>query len=152
MTTAADRLVAIAGHGGTASALLLAIGIGATAGAALVDYSGLSTATATQHLLAETQQVKPTGERIIWENLKRIPVQVVTARGESVEWEVVNTSATVVTLGVGSVLEMTADRAAGVQVNSSSVRGNEGGSARASAAVTVDRARLARLDDDLMWL
>lgn len=49
--TAADRLIALAGTTGTAAALLLAIGTGATAGAALVDYSGLPSATAAVHLL-----------------------------------------------------------------------------------------------------
>ena len=53
MTTAAARLVSLAGATGTAGALLLMIGAGATAGAALVDYSGLSTDTAAAHLLAD---------------------------------------------------------------------------------------------------
>lgn len=62
MTTAAERLVLLAGTTGTAAALLLAIGSGATAGAALVDYSGLSSATAAAHLLAEqAQPVYPVG-------------------------------------------------------------------------------------------
>ena len=51
MTTAAERLVSLAGVGGTAGALLLMIGAGATAGAALVNYSGLASATASEHLL-----------------------------------------------------------------------------------------------------
>jgi hypothetical protein len=51
--TAGERLVALAGHSGTAGALLLAIGSGATAGAALVNYSRLSSATAGEHLLVE---------------------------------------------------------------------------------------------------
>lgn len=54
MTTAAERLVQIAGTTGTAATLLLLIGSGATAGAALVDYSGLASATAAQHLLSES--------------------------------------------------------------------------------------------------
>lgn len=53
MTTAADRLAYLAGAAGAAGALLLAVGSGATAGAALVDYSQLVIATAAQHLLAE---------------------------------------------------------------------------------------------------
>ena len=53
MTTAAERLVALAGATGTAGALLLLIGSGATAGAALVDYSGLSSATAAVHLMTD---------------------------------------------------------------------------------------------------
>lgn len=53
MTTAAERLVALAGRGGAAAALLLTIGSGATAGEALVNYSGLPSATAAQHLLAD---------------------------------------------------------------------------------------------------
>ena len=54
MTTAAERLVALSGRGTTtAAAHLLAIGIGLTAGAALVNYSGLTSGTATEHLLTE---------------------------------------------------------------------------------------------------
>lgn len=51
--TAAERLVQLAGRTGTAAALLLAIGTGATAGEALVNYSGLPSGTAAQHLLWE---------------------------------------------------------------------------------------------------
>jgi len=50
---AGDRLRALAGQGGPAGALLLMIGSGATAGAALVSYSGLLTGSAAEHLLAE---------------------------------------------------------------------------------------------------
>lgn len=53
MTTAGERLRQLAGFSGTAAALLLAIGQGATASAALVDYSGLPTGSAAEHLLAE---------------------------------------------------------------------------------------------------
>lgn len=54
MTTAAERLVALAGSGGQAGVLLRQIGVaGLTAGALLVAYSGLPTATAAEHLLAE---------------------------------------------------------------------------------------------------
>lgn len=51
--TAGERLAALAGASGKASALLLVIGLGNTAGAALVDYSGLPSGTAAQHLLAD---------------------------------------------------------------------------------------------------
>jgi hypothetical protein len=51
--TAAERLVALAGTSGTAGALLLAIGSGATTGAALVNYSGLLTGTASEHLMTD---------------------------------------------------------------------------------------------------
>jgi len=51
--TAGDRLRFLAGQAGAAGALLLLIGSGATAGDALVDYSGLPTGTAAQHLLAD---------------------------------------------------------------------------------------------------
>jgi len=50
--TAGQRLNALAGSG-TAGVLLLLIGSGATAGAALVNYSGLPTGTAAQHLLTD---------------------------------------------------------------------------------------------------
>lgn len=54
MTTAAERLVALAGSGGQAGALLRQIGItGLTAGALLVAYSGLPTATAAVHLMTD---------------------------------------------------------------------------------------------------
>jgi hypothetical protein len=59
MTTAAERLVALAGTTGTAGALLLLIGSGATAGAALVNYSGLASATASVHLLTDRDQPQP---------------------------------------------------------------------------------------------
>ena len=51
--TAAERLLALSKVTGAASALLLAIGSGVTAGEALVDYSGLSTNTAAIHLLTD---------------------------------------------------------------------------------------------------
>ena len=51
--TAAERLLALSKTTGTAGALLLLIGSGVTAGAALLDYSGLESATAADHLLYE---------------------------------------------------------------------------------------------------
>ena len=51
--TAAERLVELAGTGGTAGVLLLLIGTGGTAGAALVNYSGLPSATAAVHLMTD---------------------------------------------------------------------------------------------------
>lgn len=57
--SAAERLVQLAGTTGTAAALLLMIGSGGTAGAALVDYSGLPSGTAAEHLLAERVQPQP---------------------------------------------------------------------------------------------
>ncbi len=51
--TAGERLKLLAGASGTAGALLLVIGAGATAGEALVNYSGLPTGTAAQHLLTD---------------------------------------------------------------------------------------------------
>lgn len=51
--TAAERLVSLAGGSGAAGVLLLAIGSGATAGAALVNYSGLPSGTAAEHLMAD---------------------------------------------------------------------------------------------------
>ena len=55
--TAAERLQQLAGATGTAAALLLAIGAGATTGEALADYSALPAATAAEHLLAERSYV-----------------------------------------------------------------------------------------------
>jgi hypothetical protein len=57
--TAAERLIALAGQTGTAAALLLLIGTGATAGEALVDYSELATGTAEQHLLVDKSIITP---------------------------------------------------------------------------------------------
>ena len=51
--TAVERLLALSKTTGAAGALLLLIGSGATAGAALLDYSGLESATAAEHLLYE---------------------------------------------------------------------------------------------------
>lgn len=56
---AGDRLAALAGTGGPAGTLLLLIGSGATAGGALVDYSGLAAATAAEHLLSEVATDTP---------------------------------------------------------------------------------------------
>lgn len=51
--TAGERLAFLAKTTGTAGALLLLIGSGATAGAALVDYSQLPSGTAAAHLLTD---------------------------------------------------------------------------------------------------
>ncbi|MGL4680238.1 MAG: hypothetical protein ACRCWC_12770, partial [Plesiomonas shigelloides] len=51
--TAAERLLSLSKATGAAGALLLAIGSGATAEAALLDYSALGTVTAAEHLLYE---------------------------------------------------------------------------------------------------
>jgi len=58
MTTAAARLVALAGTSGRAGGLLLAIGAGATAGAALVADSGLPSATAAAHLMTDVARAE----------------------------------------------------------------------------------------------
>lgn len=63
--TAGERLVLLAGTGGVAATLLLAIGSGATSGAALVNYSQLASGTAAEHLLvdhvAEVDVSRPRG-------------------------------------------------------------------------------------------
>lgn len=51
--TAGERLHHLAGISGSAAALLLAIGSGATAGAALVNHSGLASGTAADHLMVD---------------------------------------------------------------------------------------------------
>lgn len=55
MTTPAERLVALAGTGGTPAALLLAIsGLSSgTPAQLLVNYSGLSSGTPAEHLLTD---------------------------------------------------------------------------------------------------
>lgn len=59
--TAGDRLRQLAGQAGAAGVLLLLIGSGVNAGAALVDYSGLATRTAAQHLLTDVVKQRPAG-------------------------------------------------------------------------------------------
>lgn len=59
--TAAERLVQLSGLSGVSAAThLLAIGMGITTGAALLDYSGLESATTAEHLLydAVTENVQ----------------------------------------------------------------------------------------------
>lgn len=51
--TAAERLLQLAGTTGTAAALLMAIGAGATTGAALVSYSDTVNGTAGERLLTD---------------------------------------------------------------------------------------------------
>jgi hypothetical protein len=48
----------LAGTAGTAATLLALLGSGATAGAMLVEYSGLETGTAAQHLLVDVDQTE----------------------------------------------------------------------------------------------
>ena len=56
MITASDRLVALSSQSGTAGHLLLLIGTGPTAGESLVNYSGLETGTAEEHLMLDRVQ------------------------------------------------------------------------------------------------
>lgn len=73
MITAGQRLRQLAGRDGGAGALLLGIGTGVSAGAALCAYSGLGTATAAQHLLAQRHGTgaAPGGARGgIWRRLR----------------------------------------------------------------------------------
>lgn len=51
--TAGERLAQLAGQGGTAASLLALLGVGATTGALLASYSGLTTGTAADHLLVD---------------------------------------------------------------------------------------------------
>jgi hypothetical protein len=59
--TTGERLRALAGQDGAAASLLSLIGAGATTGAALVNYSGLLTGSAAEHLLAERAAQWPGG-------------------------------------------------------------------------------------------
>ena len=55
--TAGERLVLLAGTGGSAAALLMLVSLaGSTAGDRLVSRSGLGTASAAAHLLADVMQ------------------------------------------------------------------------------------------------
>jgi hypothetical protein len=51
--TAGERLRQLAGFSGSAAALLLSLGTGATAGELLRSHSGLVTGTASEHILVE---------------------------------------------------------------------------------------------------
>jgi hypothetical protein len=61
MTTAGERLRKLAGSDLAAGALLLMIGSGSTAGAALVAYSGMPTGSAADHLMTDKAQPWPGG-------------------------------------------------------------------------------------------
>jgi hypothetical protein len=61
--TAAERLLTLAGVTGTAGALLMMIGSGASAESALVDYSRIDTATAATHLLVDKRSPILLGHR-----------------------------------------------------------------------------------------
>lgn len=62
--TTGERLTQLSGLSGvTAAVMLLAIGSGATTGAALVNYSGLPTGTAAQHLLVDFVDDERRGRR-----------------------------------------------------------------------------------------
>lgn len=62
--TAAERLLQLAGTTGTAAALLLAIGVGATTGEALNKYSVITEGTAAEHLLSEGANTWDTSQGI----------------------------------------------------------------------------------------
>jgi len=85
--TAGERLVQLAGRGGTAGALLLMIGAGATSGAALVNHSGLPDGPAAAHLLAE-RAVPPAqtfGGRVLYaEPTRRLRARI--RRDEELIW------------------------------------------------------------------
>lgn len=59
--TAAERLLALSKATGAAGVLLLAIGSGATAEAALLDYSALESVTAAEHLLYDKPESEWSG-------------------------------------------------------------------------------------------
>ena len=59
MTTVGARLVQLAGRPGTAAALLRLIGTAETAGAALVNYSGLASGTMIDHLVVNRHAAVP---------------------------------------------------------------------------------------------
>jgi len=71
---ASERLVSLSGLSGVSAAThLLAIGMGVTAGAALLDYSALESATAAEHLLSDavTETVTVSGGKITHEQALR---------------------------------------------------------------------------------
>ena len=51
--TAAERLLHISGATGTAAALLMSVGAGATTGEILVSYSRLGSAAAAEHIMTD---------------------------------------------------------------------------------------------------
>lgn len=84
---ASDRLKTLSGAGGTTAAeRMRRIGIvGATAGALLVAYSGLASATAAEHLLHERVQVQQAGGLVggrLAASRKRTPIVAPTAQDD----------------------------------------------------------------------
>lgn len=66
--------------------MLLAIGSGATAGAALVDYSGLVTGTAAEHLMVEAPPLPQADQSVIGGRGKRQHDEL-TAEEVRAQWE-----------------------------------------------------------------
>lgn len=133
MTTAAERLKQLSGLAGVSAAtMLLAIGTGQTAADILVSRSGLESATAAEHLLAETT-VEPSDNAY---SMRWAPPVVdgipVSGEAATVEREIAFARHTTVLIASAKSLEASNDKA--------------------SVSVKVDKERIARLDDELLWL
>ena len=86
--TAAERLLQLSKLSGVAAvSMLLSIGVGATTSEALVDYSQLDTATASEHLLAERVQQDSCGAllKIHRERLAKVERERLRKINESIE-------------------------------------------------------------------
>ena len=80
--TAAERLLALSKATGAAGALLLAIGSGPTAEAALLDYSALESVTAAEHILYEKPDVGHGGGSHSHVNLVKLRESIKRAQDE----------------------------------------------------------------------
>jgi len=149
--TAGERLHQLAGISGTAAALLLAIGAGATTGAALVDYSGLATGTAAEHLLAEHAPVVVVAQPgYRGGGLRRNAApQSLQAVASAIEAERARAAAAHILLVSARASE--AERATAsaeiAQIAAASTVSREG-AARALAASRLDMARVIAMDDE----
>ena len=133
MTTAADRLKQLSGLAGVSAAtMLLAIGTGQTAADLLTSRSSLEVGTAAEHLLSGTTVVPSDSEYSMrWAPpvVDGLPISISATTAED---EVAFARHTTITLASAKSLETSTHKA--------------------SATIRVDRERIARLDEELLWL
>lgn len=136
MTTAAERLKLLSGLPSGVSAaehLKQIAGVVGIAGALLVSYSGLPSATAAEHLLADHQQTPYSGHYVA-PTFRFAPAveESLRAQCRSVEGEIAEAEPSMVFLASGSTLEIEASTATG--------------------NLTLDHERIARLDDEFLMM
>lgn len=135
MTTTAERLQELSGLSGVSAAehLKAIAGAAGVAGVLLVAYSGLSTGTATEHLLVDTSVEPPVGLYVPPHHVPQLDVaEVVNAKGRTYGESVAT--------------------ATGVTVILASAEASSGESAVARGKVTADKKRMAMLDEELLFL